>query len=203
MSTMVPTFSSLPLEIRISIYVLAVDYPDLAISFEKASAKHSNAFKEYHHLRPKCTMSPDYSGSFITPTILLLNRQITSEALPILRKKTLHIPSPPPFPRQLCKPLDIIQFVGEITLQRVCKVTLTVDFKTQYARGLNKMIENLVDVWSQENALQLIHIRVINGSMISEREEYRSVIARLQWLEMMVSVTFEGVVPEYKLLKKE
>ena len=152
---------TLPLEIRNVIYSYAISWPDLSTIFQKTQVDYLNAFEAFTITKaPKCTIGRDRSTKLVTPTILLLNRQITSEALVVLQKKILTIPSPPPSPIQLAKPTDITEFIGEAVLQNVRLVTLRLNFKDHAPRDWMKTVENLLDVWCQGNNLQSLHIRV-------------------------------------------
>ncbi|KAL6719465.1 hypothetical protein ACLMJK_003705 [Lecanora helva] len=179
-------FLRLPLEIRIAIYTLAVDYPELSVSFDRAWTKHCSAFKDFKKRggKPTCMMRLDYGGNFVTPTVLLLNRQITSEALVELQKKTLRIPGPPPKPDQLAKPLDIITFIGESVLQIVRNVAITMDFNAHGSRGWLRAIENLLDIWMQANNLQSLRIHIVDFTTITtgQDDEIRSILASVDSL---------------------
>ena len=172
-------FLALPAELRIPIYTLVLDYPDLANSYEKARSKLDDAFKDRERPEvPLCTLSPDYTGAFVTPPILLLNRQITSEALPVLWAKTLHVPSPPPHAIYLQGNVDIAQFISDITLQKAQKVTLTVNPETHGYRDWRRMVENLLAVWGQEeNSLKSLHVKIINGSASMANQKAEAVLA--------------------------
>ena len=157
-------FLALPFEIRNSIYHHAVDWPDLSVPFQKMKANCLDTFEVLKTTKdPKCTFEQPGSLPFNTPTILLLNRQITSEALWVLHKKTLTIASPPPSPLQLAKPMDITEFIGEAVLLKVRHVKLVLDFKEYASRDWVKMVENLLDVWCQENSLESLQVQVEAG----------------------------------------
>ena len=158
---MTSSILALPLEIRNAVYFHAISWPDLSTLFQKAHAEYLDTYEAYITTRvPKCTISRDRSTKLVTPTVLLLNRQITSEALVVLQKKILTIPSPPPCPFQLAQPTDITEFIGEGVLKNVRLVTLRLNFKDHAPRDWMKTVENLLDVWCQENNLQSLHICV-------------------------------------------
>ena len=159
---MTSSFLTLPLELRNIIYTYALDWPDLSAIFQKTNADYLITYEAFDKNKapPKCTISRDCSTPLVTPTILLLNRQITSEALVILQKKILTIPSPPPSPMQLARPTDITEFIGEAVLQNVRLVTLRLNFKDHSSRHWMKTVENLLDIWCQRNNLQSLHICV-------------------------------------------
>ena len=155
------SFLSLPLELRDDIYFRALAWPDLNPLFQKTQAENLNTLEAYRGTTvPKCTIVRDRSIELVTPSILLLNRQITSEARVVLQKKVLTISSPPPVPIQLAKPADITEFIGEGVLQTVRFVTLRLNFKDHEPRDWMKTVENLLDVWCERNDLQSLHICV-------------------------------------------
>lgn len=152
---------ALPLEIRNAIYSHAICWPDLSALFQRAQAEYLETSEAFTTTKaPKCTISRDRSTKLVTPTILLLNRQITSEALLVLQKKILSIPTPPPSPIELAKPTDITEFIGEAVLQNVRLVTLRLNFKDCAPRDWMKTVENLLDIWCQRNSLQSLHVCV-------------------------------------------
>ena len=97
-------FLSLPAELRIQVYNYAIDWND-ALWVQRKYKNHSST-KEYiigeecANVRPLWTntlqkhMSPTPNSILRTPTILLLNRQITVEAQDVLKKKPLLINGP-------------------------------------------------------------------------------------------------------------
>lgn len=93
----------------------------------------------------------------MTPTILLLNRQITTEAQDSLRQKTLINNAPPPLCQALGKAMDITEFVGKTTLQKAYHVLLDMDLEHQ---DLIATIETLLDVWCFDNSIESIRVRV-------------------------------------------
>lgn len=98
----------------------------------------------------------------MTPTVLLLNRQITAEALPVLRAKTLVLDTPPPCTPSLARPMDITEFIGETTLQHVRRVLLRMDL-TMEAHWWAKTVETLLDVWCVKNSLVQVTVDITNA----------------------------------------
>lgn len=64
----------------------------------------------------------------VTPSVLLLSRQIYFEAQELLGSKCLTIDCPPPKDIMSSKDPDITDFISELTIQKVQHVTLIMDF---------------------------------------------------------------------------
>jgi hypothetical protein len=148
----------LPLEIRYEIYEFALDWPNLKPTFETIKAQNQQHEKYYRKHYASNGVSPKLSVDRVTtPSILLLNRQITAEAQDTLRKKTLVINSPPPVCQAFRKAMDITEFIGDITLQKAYHVLLDMDLEHQ---DWLTTIETLLDVWCMENSLKSLYVRV-------------------------------------------
>lgn len=146
-------------ELRNIIYDYALSWPDLSVAFQEIEGSLS---PRQSVSGPLCSIpKPRFStfGELRTPTILLLNRQITSEALEILREKPLILTRPPPYVLQLAKPMDITEFIPEATLQKLRKVVLEMNFDTGDAQYWLKMVELLLDVWCEETELESMVVR--------------------------------------------
>ncbi|KAF6783007.1 hypothetical protein CMUS01_16332 [Colletotrichum musicola] len=156
----------LPVEIRQRIYFFALSWPALDKAFAAASRvceelapDPSTAFSK-HPLPPKCTISLGYvrPHCFVTPGCLLLCRQITAEALPILLAQPLRIAKLPPRAPMLGGPMELAAFISERLLQRVQNVTLEIDL-TRDAEGWRRALDALLDIWAEDN--KLVHLSVI------------------------------------------
>jgi hypothetical protein len=118
---------SLPADIRIIIYSYALTWPNLSDAFALTQKAQGIALKDYEHLSsPLCTI-PRTPVRTTTPTILLLNRQITAEALDVLYRTPLVIPKPPPYSYVASRYYDIFEFVPETLLQSAWRVELVLD----------------------------------------------------------------------------
>ncbi len=176
-------FLCLPFRLRYEIYTYAVNWPDLRVPFARLSRECERVEAIWESKRdPKCTFPSPRVAARTTPTILLLNRQITAEALPILRDKTLVLDTLPPYTPFLGRPMDITDFIGEATLQRVRRVSLKMDLVLD-ARGWAKTVETLLDVWCVKNSLVEVVVNVTNAygderNMVGE-EASRQQAARL------------------------
>lgn len=165
------SFLSLPFELRHQIYTFAVDWPDLRVPFARLSRECERVEAIWESTRdPKCTFSSPRVTAHTTPTVLLLNRQITAEALPVLHAKTLVLDTLPPYTPLLARPMDITEFIGETTLQHVRRVLLKMDL-TMEARGWAKTVETVLDVWCVKNSLVEVTVDIT-----SAYEEERNMI---------------------------
>jgi hypothetical protein len=96
-----------------------------------------------------------------TPSLLLLNRQITSEALEVLYRKPLILDTTPPCIPQLGQPMGIPEIISETTLQNLRIVVLRMDLdQRQSARYWFKIIEMLLDIWFVKNNLEEVQARI-------------------------------------------
>ncbi len=154
------SFLSLPYRLRHEIYTYAIDWPDLRVPFTRLARECQRVEANWESRRePKCTIPSPRVAARTTPTLLLLNRQITAEALPVLRAKTLVLETLPPYTPFLGRPMDITDFIGEATLQRVRRVLLKMDLVMD-ARGWAKTVETLLDVWCVKNSLVEVVVNV-------------------------------------------
>lgn len=161
---MTSSFLSLPLELREEIYYYAIDWPDLSTFFQKAQADNFNTSKILEAKpRLKDIIIQDHSIELVTPTILLLNRQITSEALPVLQRKISTPPSSPPAAIELVEVKDNTDIVVKRVPKIVRLVTLKPDSKDHKLSNLTKTVENMLDVWCQKNNEQSLHLSIENS----------------------------------------
>ncbi len=158
----------LPAEIRNEIYDYAIDWPDFEAVFERIQLENGAALvglprKDF----PLCTMAVPEFTSMRTPGLLLVNRKITSEVLPVLYGKPWVLSSPPPYIPQLAKPMEITEFISEVVLQKIRLVTLQVDglsdrptMMSGRARCWMKTIELLQDIWSVKQCLEKVDVSI-------------------------------------------
>ncbi|KAI9716670.1 MAG: hypothetical protein M1812_005208 [Candelaria pacifica] len=119
-STITP-FLALPAELRNQIYNAALDWPNMDIPFS-AMQKESERIEEHWMAcssDPRISFPKPHIDHLITPSILLINRQIYQEARAILVRKMFVLASTPPHRAQIGRPLDITEFIGEGTLQKI------------------------------------------------------------------------------------
>lgn len=154
----VSPFLKLPGEIRNLIYDYLLEPPDLkrlfAIHLRKWQ-KMEDLWTQSH--RPSvCFFSPRVDA-LVTPAILLLNRQISLEAVSFLRAKPLVISSPPPRSAQLGRDSWITEFISEPTLRKLHHVVLEMDLSLH---SWFDTIETLFEVWGPDNKLKSLHVRL-------------------------------------------
>ena len=117
------SFLDLPVEIRLIIYHHSLNPSE----YVSAYAKITDQEPPYGPSDgPSCSFPRPYVERS-TPSILLVNRQITSEALDVLYRKPLHLYGTPGAWFAM-RQVDITEFISEELLQRVsppCNFTLT------------------------------------------------------------------------------
>ncbi|KAJ9136444.1 hypothetical protein NKR23_g9846 [Pleurostoma richardsiae] len=153
----------LPSEIRNIIYEYSLDYPDSCTLY----SGYNNAILAYHQRRlTPGTDSPEpfptFSGCLSTPTILLLNRRITSECLPILRCRTLVIDRLPPWVPGQPAPMLVSDFIGRRTLQAARRIDLRLSLG-QGGGGSGhvwfRILDDLARILEERNAF--VELRVL------------------------------------------
>jgi hypothetical protein len=169
-------FLQLPREIRDMIYEYAIDYPDMSTIFAKAREINKTAYDT----RPRGDTTaglpyvvlpkPQYLP-LATPGLLLLNRQISAEAVDVLRKKTWYLKEPIPDKDYVAGHApDIIEFIGEETLQNIRHASLTLDFQNwPLGESWDWTIQMLLDTWYISTNLETLHVRVENCGNVQFR----------------------------------
>ncbi|KAH8808860.1 hypothetical protein F5884DRAFT_793605 [Xylogone sp. PMI_703] len=184
-------FLALPREIRNMIYTHALTYP----SFNR----------DYQSMR-NVPLPP-----LTTPTILLLNHQITSEALASLHRAPLVIDAAPPSSMgNNLKWIEITDLISYRTLQAVPRVTLAMDLNFQPARkdrfdnalSWANTVEILLDIWGFKHRLEELVVKVDYvppskraGWTFAQAGHHQCVVgllSKLAKLSSEVPVTFEG-----------
>ena len=97
---------SLPPEIRDHIYEAALNWPITRIS-DFAKTVPLEPGPAVRPGQPLCTVPRPRYGPMSTPSVLLLNRQITLEALEVLYGNPLILDTTPPCVPQLGQPMDM------------------------------------------------------------------------------------------------
>jgi hypothetical protein len=167
-----PPILELPRELRDCIWAYCLDYPDMSIVLEqnmdKARASFASRFgpdipvERIEELLPWSTIVQPQPLPMITPSILLLNHQIYSEAVEILRKRVLYLKTPVPanFRRDV-RDGSITDFIGEDTLQSIQLVSLTISFQTlKSSNAWYRTVNQLSDIWRNKNRVQSLHVIV-------------------------------------------
>ncbi|PGH08023.1 hypothetical protein GX51_01464 [Blastomyces parvus] len=169
------SFLDLPPEIRHEIYKLALSWPNLSAPFVRLRRECEQDEAAWFNpstlpmglgnmCNNACTLPSPYipESHYITPTIFLLNRQITYEALPVLHAQELVIDEPPPYSIALGRPVDITMFISEGSLQRARRVVLNIDIANLASRWA-RTIDTLLDVWWVDNRLEKLRVVVVGG----------------------------------------
>lgn len=163
-------FFDLPRELRDQIYTLTgLSYPDMDALIAKGHIRikghYDIAMRQPSH-GPKSALPRFNYDPLQTPAILLINRQITSEALESLHNQTWMLSTPVVSEYHIQgRGPDILNFVSEGTLQTVRNVALYIDFELGHgfaAQAWYLTIEMLLDTWYQANRLEIIHVVVEN-----------------------------------------
>lgn len=156
----VSPFLLLPYHIRHEIYMFVLEYPDLRPIFVRMEYECARGEGAHDRKRlPKCILpTPHVPARLkVTPGIFLCNRQIALEAREAMKFKTFTLRRPPPYTTTLGRPMDITEFISQDTLKNMRRVELVMNLFDD-ARGWNKTVEILLDVWSSANHLKRIDI---------------------------------------------
>ncbi|KAE8378276.1 hypothetical protein BDV26DRAFT_292373 [Aspergillus bertholletiae] len=149
-----PSFLDLPVEIRRMIYPYCMDPNEYKKGYDIIK-RSCNILAEERDGQssassPDC-LQPRIYITRTTPTILLLNRQITAEALEILYKIPLELHGTPSTHFTM-RQMDIAEFICEQLLQRIQYATL----------WLNQPHKNfvliLLDIWGADNRLKRLDV---------------------------------------------
>lgn len=147
------SFLTFPPEVRNLIYQYAVEYPTCR-----------ELFDSYYKQKEGRTRHTDryMSIKLHTPTILLLCKQVTREALTILRSQPFVIDKIPPWIPGCRQPLPITEFISAPTLRNI----LYFEFKVTFGDGTGgsgyiwrRVLRYVLDAWSQGNSVT--HLRVM------------------------------------------
>lgn len=146
-------FLSLPSELRNAIYEYAVEWPDFPKVFKK--------FRPSSHRTIQDGLKKKGGNVFVTPALLLVSRQISSEALSVLYMKPLVLEVPPPYNNAQARPMDIKDYISEATLHNVRFVNMQMDLNDvpQTVKQWRQTIESLLHTWKEENQLENVEVR--------------------------------------------
>jgi hypothetical protein len=177
-------FFSLPRELRDEIYHWCLEYPDISYLLDEHLEKTRKALST--HFRTQ--VSADTIDRLLEwtslevprrpvlkcPTVLLLNRQITNEALAILYTKWLHIDTPisSNFRRDV-RGLQITDFIGDQALSQVRYASLSLSFNDlREANNWYRTVIRLWSVWVRKNSLKClkIYLQSSNGLEIDHQK---------------------------------
>ncbi|XDG09431.1 hypothetical protein ABKA04_009046 [Annulohypoxylon sp. FPYF3050] len=184
--------TSFPPEIRNIIYQYAVDYPSCRRLYDSYYAQRDKREKAIRSrsANPKHSRHP---YALKTPTILLLCKQITQEALSLLYLQPFVIDRIPPWVMGNPSPLSLLNFIGKRTLQNLRFVQIKIPLgENAYVRSGKVWLEVLHDVlnaWSESHSLVRLQImfkisNVTTRNLWSyELEDYEKLLEKFNYFE--------------------
>ncbi|KAJ5782695.1 hypothetical protein N7457_004469 [Penicillium paradoxum] len=167
------SFLDLPAEIRLMIYKHSLNPNEYVKSYGKLG-DHTVSPAD----GPLCTFPRSYVERY-TPSILLLNKQITTEALHLLYRIPLNLYGTPST-YFVMRQMDITEFISEHILQRIRYGVLRLD------RAHKHFVLTLLDIWGADNRLERLDVYCPKRARLDSR--HWEVVASRLW-------TFSGVVP--------
>ncbi|KAI1435662.1 hypothetical protein GGR50DRAFT_693896 [Xylaria sp. CBS 124048] len=172
-----------PPEIRNAIYKYTAVYPRARKLFDAYYSQY-NRFK----IRNPDGKPSDFAIKFYTPNILLLNKQITREAMTVLRSGPLVIDRVPPWIMGHRSPLPFTDFMSECTLQSLQFVEIKLslgDGRGGTSGGVwLQILEPFLRVWSEKNSLVRLKVmikvnNVANGVSDKELRNYELIVRKV------------------------
>lgn len=142
------SFLDLPGEIRALIYSYSLDPNEYVKGYRQVEdqlAAHTDRSRG-----PSCTY-PYLHVKLYTPSILLVNRQITKEALHSLRKIPLNLEAPPNTTFPMCQ-IDITEFLCENLLRQIHYGVLRLDFANK------EFVLRILNIWNEKNSLRRLDV---------------------------------------------
>lgn len=174
---------SFPAEIRNAIYDHVVDYPTCRSLFDAYYHQADRYPTQQHNGN---VSSFDFTNTFHTPTIFLLCKQITKEALTFLRLRPFVFDRLPPWIMGCDTPLHLHQFISKPTLQNirffVMKISLGDCESFSSASVWHNALEEVLAIWAEKNSLvRLKIIFKVNNLKVerlwdSEMREYEYIL---------------------------
>lgn len=147
-------FLDLPPEIRLQIYALLLDPNQYKSGYKHITHLTREAYNSSTDpLRTPMVTLPRFYVTRYTPSILLLNRQITSEALPVLYNTDLTLEGTPGT-YFVFRQMDIAEFICETLLQRMRYVALRLEWPEKF------FILTLLDIWGRQNDLRRLVVYI-------------------------------------------
>ncbi|KAI8633423.1 hypothetical protein F5Y19DRAFT_300307 [Xylariaceae sp. FL1651] len=179
---------SFPAEIRNAIYHYAIDYPTCRELFDAYYNQADSCRTHNHNHNHK---SNAFAINFYTPTILLLCKQITWEALTVFRLRPFVIDRIPPWIMGNPAPLLLTDLISKGTLQnlRFAEIRLSLGDSVEIESGTVWLwvLENVLKAWSEKNSLirlkVMIKVHNINRSRIWDYElpNYEEIIKTVNY----------------------
>lgn len=184
------SFLDLPAEIRKMIYAYSADASDVTARLDRFMRRWLD----------RTTPMPAYPARS-TPTVLLLNKQITSEALPVIRSTPLHIIFPGSYdlPNQPQVP-HITGFITPTSLQQIEHLSLHLErWEWIYS------IEGLIATLGQNHNLKSFHFHLrdeLKAKFLQNRTKFypdktlHNGLSGLGRIRGVKSVAIEGDLPD-------
>ncbi|KAI0014905.1 hypothetical protein F4780DRAFT_133978 [Xylariomycetidae sp. FL0641] len=191
-SSRAPFVTRFPAEIRNIIYQFALEYPTCQ---ELYDSYYRQLDKAKSLVQPclRGSIASSFKAAHRTPTVLLLCKQITREALTILRLRTFVVDRIPPWIMGNPRPLPLTELIGARTLQnlRSVEVRLTLGENIRAPSGdiWYQVLKDILDAWSKRNTLvrMRVMIKVANVFQSSiwdhELPKYRKLIGAINDFE--------------------
>ncbi|CAJ2513504.1 Uu.00g016230.m01.CDS01 [Anthostomella pinea] len=158
--------TSFPAEIRNMIYQYAVNYPSCRSMYDayysQAKRAKCRPVSRVCHEDCSCAKNPVGILEHRAPTILLLSKQITREALTVLYLRTFTIDRIPPWIMGEMHPRPITDFISEGTLQSIrfveIKVSLGDSHHAKSGQVWLRILKDVLVAWSKKNSLVRIKV---------------------------------------------
>ncbi|KAL4932432.1 uncharacterized protein BDV17DRAFT_196286 [Aspergillus undulatus] len=138
------SFLALPPDIRFRIYPLLLDPNTYSSSYKHLNRRAKEA---YDNSSLPSAMLPRFHVTRKTPSILLLNKLITAEALPVLYSKEMTLYATPST-YFVFRQMDIAEFICETLLERMRFVVLRLKHPE------NLFVFSLLDIWGRDCLLE-------------------------------------------------
>lgn len=167
-----PNFLDLPRELRDIVYFYSFNPSGYVKAYKSLFA---NCTIDFLRGPPACAYPRPYVARY-TPTILLLNRQITSEALIVLYKKPLILKGTP-HTYFTMRQMDITEFISERLLQRIHFAELRLN------QAHKDFILPLLDIWGSENRLERLDVYIKRTERVENNRHWMIVESRVGVLQ--------------------
>ncbi|KAI0402087.1 hypothetical protein F4802DRAFT_608975 [Xylaria palmicola] len=181
---------SFPPEIRNAIYQYVVHYPTCRELFD---AYYGQA--DRLRSRNDNDVSSDFEVRLYTPTVLLLCKQITREALTLLRPCPFVIDRIPPWIMGRTRPLPLTHLIGKGTLQNIhfAEIRLSLGDGEMYLSGQVwlQVLKDILRVWSGKNSLVRLKIMIKVNNILKDRRWVSEINNYAKIINMIESFAFK------------
>ncbi|KGO60210.1 hypothetical protein PEX1_034580 [Penicillium expansum] len=168
----------LPAEIRLMIYTCLLKPNEYVKSYRKLKDPESSAKGG-----PLCAIPRPYVKRY-TPSILLLNKKIATEALHYLYQIPLNLYGTPSTYFAM-RQMDITEFISEHYLQRIHHGVLRLNHANKH------FVLSILDIWGAENRLE--RLDVYRPKTQLDNQHWKVVESRLSTFSSVVPVVFHEV----------